>query len=48
VLVSPGDFYGPAGAGFVRIAMVAPDDRLELVGRRLEIARSSTRALACG
>ncbi|HYA69429.1 MAG TPA: aminotransferase class I/II-fold pyridoxal phosphate-dependent enzyme [Acidimicrobiales bacterium] len=35
VLVSPGDFYGPAGAGHVRIAVVQPDDRLELVARRL-------------
>ncbi len=35
VLVSPGDFYGPAGAGHVRIAMVAPDDRLELAAERL-------------
>ena len=35
MLVSPGEFYGEAGAGHVRIAMVQPDDRLELVGRRL-------------
>ena len=35
VLVSPGDFYGPAGASFVRVAMVAPDERLELVADRL-------------
>ena len=35
VLVSPGDFYGAAGAGRVRIAMVQPDDRLELVAARL-------------
>lgn len=34
-LVSPGEFYGPAGAGHVRIAMVQPDDRLELVATRL-------------
>jgi succinyldiaminopimelate transaminase len=34
VLVSPGDFYGPAGVGYVRIAMVQPDDRLELAGER--------------
>ncbi|MGO9963322.1 MAG: aminotransferase class I/II-fold pyridoxal phosphate-dependent enzyme [Acidimicrobiales bacterium] len=38
VLVAPGDTYGPAGAGHVRIAMVQPDDRLELVARRLETA----------
>jgi len=34
-LVSPGEFYGESGAGHVRIAMVQPDDRLELVARRL-------------
>jgi len=34
-LVAPGDFYGPAGAGHVRLAMVVPEDRLELVARRL-------------
>ena len=35
VLVSPGDLYGPAGAGFVRVAVVQPMDRLELVADRL-------------
>jgi aspartate/methionine/tyrosine aminotransferase len=34
-LVSPGEFYGERGAGHVRIAVVQPDDRLELVSRRL-------------
>jgi len=34
-LVSPGDFYGHAGAGHVRIAAVQPDDRIELVAERL-------------
>ncbi|MCU1374048.1 MAG: dapL, partial [Actinomycetia bacterium] len=34
-LVSPGDFYGPLSAGYVRIAMVQPDDRLALVAKRL-------------
>ena len=37
-LVSPGEFYGPDGAGFVRVAVVQPDDRLELVARRLGVA----------
>ena len=36
-LVSPGDFYGPAGPGQVRIAMVQPMDRLELVAERLGV-----------
>ncbi|HVA74341.1 MAG TPA: pyridoxal phosphate-dependent aminotransferase [Acidimicrobiales bacterium] len=35
VLVSPGSFYGDAGASHVRIAMVAPMDRLDLVAERL-------------
>lgn len=34
-LVSPGEFYGSAGAGHVRIAAVQPMDRLELVALRL-------------
>ena len=34
-LVSPGEFYGPAGAGFVRVAVVQPDDRIALVADRL-------------
>jgi aspartate/methionine/tyrosine aminotransferase len=35
MLVSPGEFYGTAGADHVRIAMVAPMERLELVASRL-------------
>jgi succinyldiaminopimelate transaminase len=35
VLVSPGEFYGPAGAAYVRVAMVAPVERLKLVADRL-------------
>jgi succinyldiaminopimelate transaminase len=34
-LVSPGDFYGEDGAGFVRVAVVQPMARLELVAARL-------------
>jgi len=34
-LVSPGEFYGSDGAGFVRIAVVQPDERLEVVAERL-------------
>ena len=37
VLVSPGDLYGPAGAGHVRVAMVQPMERLTLVAERLGI-----------
>lgn len=35
VLVSPGEFYGAAGAGHVRIALVQPLERLRLVTQRL-------------
>jgi succinyldiaminopimelate transaminase len=38
-LVSPGDFFGAAAADHVRIAMVQPDDRIELVARRLGVGR---------
>jgi aspartate/methionine/tyrosine aminotransferase len=34
-LVSPGDLYGAAGAGHVRVALVQPLGRLELVSDRL-------------
>lgn len=34
-LTAPGEFYGPAGSGFVRLAVVQPDARIELVAERL-------------
>jgi aspartate/methionine/tyrosine aminotransferase len=34
-LVTPGDTYGAAGAGHVRIAVVATDDRIDLMAARL-------------
>jgi succinyldiaminopimelate transaminase len=37
-LVSPGELYGSAGAGFVRVAVVQPDERLQLVAERLGVA----------
>jgi succinyldiaminopimelate transaminase len=37
-LLSPGDFYGTAGSEYVRVAVVQPDDRIDLVARRLGIA----------
>ena len=40
LLVSPGDLYGPAGARFVRIAVVQPTDRLELAMNRLRASFS--------
>ncbi|MEM8926190.1 MAG: pyridoxal phosphate-dependent aminotransferase [Actinomycetota bacterium] len=38
VLVSPGEFYGPQGAGHVRIAVVQPDDRIRLAASRVGIS----------
>jgi aspartate/methionine/tyrosine aminotransferase len=38
VVTSPGEFYGPAGSGHVRIAAVQPDDRLELAAERLGVS----------
>ena len=34
-LVAPGELYGPPGAGHVRVALVQPLERLELVAQRL-------------
>jgi len=39
LLVSPGDLYGEAGAGHVRVAVVQPLERLALVGERLARVR---------
>ncbi|HAP74566.1 MAG TPA: succinyldiaminopimelate transaminase [Acidimicrobiaceae bacterium] len=36
-LVSPGDFYGAGGVQNVRAAVVQPDERIELVARRLGV-----------
>ena len=38
-LVSPGEFYGTDGARFVRVAVVQPDDRVEMVAERLRSAQ---------
>ncbi len=37
-IVSPGEFYGEAGRGHVRVAAVQPDDRIALVVERLAAA----------
>ncbi len=34
-IVAPGDFYGEGGAGYVRIALVQPDDKMDLIESRL-------------
>ncbi|WP_040494847.1 aminotransferase class I/II-fold pyridoxal phosphate-dependent enzyme [Ilumatobacter nonamiensis] len=35
-LVSPGEFYGPDGAGYVRVAVVQPDEQIDVVVDRLK------------
>lgn len=35
ILVAPGDFYGEAGARFVRVAFTATDERVEAAVKRL-------------
>ncbi|MFJ4330013.1 MULTISPECIES: bifunctional succinyldiaminopimelate transaminase/glutamate-prephenate aminotransferase [unclassified Streptomyces] len=36
ILVAPGDFYGPAGENFVRVALTATDDRVQEAAARLK------------
>ncbi|WP_416531176.1 bifunctional succinyldiaminopimelate transaminase/glutamate-prephenate aminotransferase [Streptomyces coelicoflavus] len=36
VLVAPGDFYGPAGENFVRVALTATDERIRTAADRLK------------
>jgi len=36
-LVSPGEFYGPRSTGYIRVAVVQPDERLDLVASRLGV-----------
>ena len=38
VVASLGEFYGEASTGFLRVAAVAPDDRIELAARRVGLA----------
>ncbi|MDT7625620.1 MAG: hypothetical protein QOF99_6521 [Pseudonocardiales bacterium] len=39
VLVAPGEFYGPAGANYVRVAATATDERIDAAVERLHAAR---------
>ena len=41
-LVSPGEFYGPAGAGHVRVAAVAPDAHIDLLEQRVAAGGGGT------
>ena len=42
VLVSPGEFYGAAGAHHIRVALVQPDAQLDLVEQRLDLNERHT------
>jgi aspartate/methionine/tyrosine aminotransferase len=35
IITSPGEFYGELSTGFLRVAAVAPDERIELAARRV-------------
>jgi len=37
-LVSPGEFYGQSGVEYIRVAVVQPDERIELVAHRLGVS----------
>jgi succinyldiaminopimelate transaminase len=36
-VVSPGEFYGSVSSNFVRVAVVQPDERIELIAQRLGV-----------
>jgi succinyldiaminopimelate transaminase len=38
IVASPGEFYGADSAGFLRLAAVAPDERIELTAHRVGLA----------
>lgn len=42
MLVSPGEFYGEAGAGHVRVSATVPDERLALLAERLAVPGRTT------
>ena len=44
--MSPGDFYGTSSGGWVRVAAVQPDVRIDLVAERLAGSDQSTLAAA--
>lgn len=46
ILVSPGEFYGDVGAGFVRVALVSPDEQLLPALDRLVAAGPELAAMA--
>ncbi len=47
-LVSPGEFYGPAGAGHVRVAAVQPLEQIQLLAERLTPLTNAARRASAG
>lgn len=41
-LISPGEFYGPQGAGYARLAAVAPDVGIDLLEQRVAARSGDT------
>jgi aspartate/methionine/tyrosine aminotransferase len=41
ILVAPGEFYGPAGAAYVRVALTASDERCAAAAARLHRSRAA-------
>ena len=39
ILVSPGEFYGPAGVGHIRVALTATDERIAAAAERMRALR---------
>lgn len=41
ILVAPGDFYGDAARGYVRVALTATDERIDAAAGRLQVAAAT-------
>jgi aspartate/methionine/tyrosine aminotransferase len=37
MVVTPGEFFGEGGKGYIRVAAVATDDRIELLEQRARV-----------
>ena len=40
MVVTPGEFFGEGGKGYIRVAAVATDDRIELLGQRASLVKN--------
>jgi aspartate/methionine/tyrosine aminotransferase len=45
ILVAPGHMYGPAGAGHIRVALTATDERVATARERLQAITGGSRTL---